>query len=197
MIAGPARRLAGFRFETRSLQKDESLPRMDVAVFVGFAASGPLHKPVATESPEEFKEIFGADVKLAWNAERGEDHYGYLGPAVRAFFRNGGKRCWVVRVAGAAEYNVFTVPGMALANCNGSITPAFLRARSEGSWSDNLRIAAAVQVTRESLSEAGVPVHIEQVNPLLAGNDLLSHLLPLSPAPPLRTPSSTCDRPPA
>ena len=147
MIAGPARRLAGFRFETRSLQKDESLPRMDVAVFVGFAASGPLHKPVATESPEEFKEIFGADVKLAWNAERGEDHYGYLGPAVRAFFRNGGKRCWVVRVAGAAEYNVFTVPGMALANCNGSITPAFLRARSEGSWSDNLRIAAAVQVT--------------------------------------------------
>src|SRR5262245_64334444 len=37
-------------------------------------------------------------VVLAWDAERGEVVYGYLAAAVRAFFRNGGRRCWIVRV---------------------------------------------------------------------------------------------------
>src|ERR1041384_5531998 len=99
MCAARVRRLPGFRFETQAPALPEVLPRMDIAVFVGFAASGPLQIPVAIESEAQFAAIYGADAPLAWDLARGEQLYAYLGPAVRAFFRNNGKRCWVIRVA--------------------------------------------------------------------------------------------------
>jgi hypothetical protein len=111
--------LPGFRFETQAPPLPEVLPRMDIAVFVGFAASGPLQLPVAVESEAQFTAIFGDDVPLAWDFGRGEQLYAYLGPAVRAFFRNQGRRCWVIRVAkqtngiNRARYNYFPVPGLA------------------------------------------------------------------------------------
>ena len=42
MCAVRVRRLPGFRFETQAPPLPEVLPRMDIAVFVGFAAAGPL-----------------------------------------------------------------------------------------------------------------------------------------------------------
>ena len=54
----------GVTFETVSPPLDEALPRMDVAVFVGFAASGPVNVPVAIEQPAQFAHIFGADVEI-------------------------------------------------------------------------------------------------------------------------------------
>src|SRR5262245_41691699 len=92
-------RLPGFRFEAQSPPLDEVLPRMDVPAFIGFAASGPLHQPVPIEEPRQFAEIFGEDARLAWDTGGGEWAYAQLGGAIRAFFRNGGKRCWVVRAA--------------------------------------------------------------------------------------------------
>ena len=92
-------RLPGFKFETQAPPLDEILPRMDIAAFVGFAASGPLQLPVAIESEAQFTAIFGEDVALAWDVVRGEQVSSYLGPAVRSFFRNGGRRCWVIRAA--------------------------------------------------------------------------------------------------
>jgi len=47
MSATRASRLPGFKFETLAPPLAEVLPRMDIAVFVGFAASGPLEIPVA------------------------------------------------------------------------------------------------------------------------------------------------------
>ena len=42
-----AARLPGIDFETVARSAgDDALPRMDVAVFVGFAAAGPVHRPV-------------------------------------------------------------------------------------------------------------------------------------------------------
>jgi hypothetical protein len=93
------RRLPGFRFEAESPLLAEALPRMDVACFVGFAASGPLHVPVAIESVAQFESIFGKDAPLAWDAVRGTQVFAYLAPAVRSFLANGGRRCWVIRVA--------------------------------------------------------------------------------------------------
>ena len=106
-----ARRLPGIRFVAQTPAPDEMLPRMDVAVFVGFAercdtsdrqqTSSPervFHLPVAVDSIEQYTRIFGQDLPLAWDPERREVVYAYLGPAVRAFFRNGGRRCWVIRV---------------------------------------------------------------------------------------------------
>src|SRR4051794_33200081 len=92
-------RLPGIRIDAAPPPPAFVLPRMDVAVFVGFAATGPLHLPVAIESPAQFAAVFGADATLAWDGARGAAVGSLLGPAVRAFFANGGRRCWVVRVA--------------------------------------------------------------------------------------------------
>ena len=159
MCAARVRRLPGFRFETQAPPLPEVLPRMDIAVFVGFAASGPLQIPVAIESEAQFQAIFGDDTPLAWDLERGEQLYAYLGPAVRAFFRNKGQRCWVIRVArqspndekdlNFARYNYFPISALARAEFDQDgnllrVMPAFARARAEGSWSDSMQVGAAV-----------------------------------------------------
>src|SRR5947209_6709295 len=97
-----ARRLPGFAFETVAPPVAETLPRMDIAVFVGFAASGPPHIPVAVEDAAQFREIFGDDLNLAFDVETQAPVAANLGPAVRSFFRNGGIRCWIIRVLDAS-----------------------------------------------------------------------------------------------
>lgn len=150
MVARTVRRLPGFRFEPRAPQLAEALPRMDVAVFVGFAASGPLHLPVAVEDFAQFTSVFGEAAPLAWDARRGAQATAYLAPAVREFFREGGRRCWIVRVAGDdATCNFFPLPNLACAEFDqegkiSRIRPAFARARSEGSWSDGVRVGTAL-----------------------------------------------------
>jgi phage tail sheath protein FI len=62
--------------------------RTDIAGFVGIARRGPLHRPLPVQSWRQFQAYFG-DFTGA----------GYLAYAVRAFFENGGQRCWIVRVA--------------------------------------------------------------------------------------------------
>src|SRR5437016_5274429 len=123
MVLRTSRRLPGLRFEFQPPPPTDVLPRMDVAIFVGFAVSGPLHIPVAVEDVTQFTTIFGGDLPLAWDTQRSEQVYAYLAPAVRAFFRNGGQRCWIVRVAGdEAQYNYFPIPGLALVDENGDLS---------------------------------------------------------------------------
>lgn len=143
-MTAAARRLPGISFVVQPPPPATVLPRMDVAVFVGFAASGPLQTPVAVEDPTHFAALFGGDAPLAWDPDQGATAHAHLAPAVRAFFRNGGRRCWVVRVAGAARGNWFPIPGLARLRRDGSVVPAFARARSEGSWSDGLRVGASL-----------------------------------------------------
>jgi len=139
------RRLPGFRFDAQPPPLTEALPRMDVAVFVGFAASGPLDTPVVVEDAAQFEAVFGGEVALAWDRERGDRVRAHLAPAVHAFFRNGGRRCWVVRVAGGrARANLFPVPGLLRVRANGSAAPAYACARSAGSWSDSLQTSTAL-----------------------------------------------------
>lgn len=165
MLARSTRRLPGFRFEVQAPPLTEVLSRMDVAILVGFAASGPIGIPVAIESSAQFEAIFGEDAALAWDTKSGKQIYAYLAPAVRAFFRNGGVRCWVIRVArcetdprdltpqlkyNRARTNYFPIPSVARAEFDkdGNLTkftPAFARARAEGSWSDSLRVTTALQ----------------------------------------------------
>lgn len=149
MIVRTSSRLPGLRFESLPPPTADVLPRMDVAMFVGFAASGPLNRPVPVEDVAQFTEIFGHDLPLVWDMQTGETIYAYLGPTVRSFFNNGGKRCWVVRVAGrSAQYNSFPLSGLARVDESGTISPAFARARSEGSWSDSLRVSTALTSRR-------------------------------------------------
>jgi hypothetical protein len=72
------RRLPGFRFEVQSPPLREALPRLDVPAFVGFAASGPLHTPVAVDDAAQFTAIFGADATLVWDEQQGAPVTAYL-----------------------------------------------------------------------------------------------------------------------
>jgi hypothetical protein len=149
------RSLPGIRVDVAPPPAVEALPRMDVAVLVGFASTGPLHVPVAIESVAQYAAVFGPDAPLAWDAQRGERVQALLGPAVRAFFANGGRRCWVIRVArvesarlapgSPAKANGFALPGVLELSGGGLVGPALARARCEGSWSDPLRVASAMQ----------------------------------------------------
>jgi hypothetical protein len=136
----------GMRFVVwREPQAPEPASRMDVAGFVGFAASGPINLPVRLEGERAFTEIFGADLDLTWDRQEGRVHRTLLGSAVRAFFRNGGKSCWVVRVAGkSAVSGRFQVPGLAAPLPEGGFAPAVLQAASPGSWSDEWKVGATL-----------------------------------------------------
>lgn len=101
----PSRRLPGIQFEANPPALDEWLPRMDIAVFVGFASEGPVNQPIALESVAHFAQHFGPDLPLAWDAEQGDWRYAYLAPAVRSFFRNGGRRCWVINVGKPTSFD--------------------------------------------------------------------------------------------
>jgi phage tail sheath protein FI len=141
---------------------------MDVAVFVGLAASGPVHRAIALESVAAFEAVFGGDVPLAFDPGRGETIVSNLARSVRAFFSNGGRRCWVVRVAMTAELaelwgstsdgatrSSFALSGI-LARAPTSVgaasvvRPALLAARSLGSWADETSLSA--RVLRESVA---------------------------------------------
>jgi len=141
-----ATRLPGIQFEVVAPPANEPLVRMDIAAFVGFAASGPLHLPVMVEDIARFEEIFGDDLVLASGADSNDPVYAYMPSAVRAFFRNGGRRCWVIRVADAnkAESGLFPLPGLFRLEA-GALSQAIAPARSQGRWSDSLIAGLALR----------------------------------------------------
>ena len=102
-----------------------SVLRTDVAGFVGIASRGPLNQPLPAQSWRQFLAYFG-----------GFTGAGYLAYAVRAFFENGGQRCWVVRVASdiaATSETILPSPGN---------HPVWrIAAFSPGVWGNDLEIA--------------------------------------------------------
>ncbi|MDX6527772.1 MAG: hypothetical protein QOH41_62 [Blastocatellia bacterium] len=164
-LATTTRRLPGLSFEAQSPPLADALPRMDVAVFVGFASSGPIDQPVVIEDSAQFAAIFGEDAPLAWDAERGLMMRAYLGPTVRDFFRQGGSRCWIIRVARDAKYNYFPIPALLELRANGDLFPAFARARSEGSWSDALLAGTSLQSHPIEVTSASFATHHFELSP--------------------------------
>jgi phage tail sheath protein FI len=135
-----SRPLPGIRFEAQAPPSGDVLPRMDIPAFAGFAASGPIHQPVAVEDAATFEMIFGAALPLANEAGASTPTEAYLAPAVRAFFRNGGRRCWIVRLARDAQANRFLIPGLQTLADDDALADAYGVARSAGSWSDGLSV---------------------------------------------------------
>lgn len=137
-------RLPGIRFEDLPEVLGERLPRMDIAAFAGFARRGPLDLPVAVEDVAQFENLFGGDHLLFTDAADGSPVHAQLAPAVRAFFRNGGRRCWVTRLA----YRPFTarlpLPGLWRQGPTG-FQPAQARACAPGRWGYALLTAARLQ----------------------------------------------------
>lgn len=149
-----ALRTPGITFSVVPPPTPQTLPRMDIAGFVGFASSGPIDTPVPIEDPAAFAAMFGPDVVIARDEGLGADVFAFLGPAVRSFFANGGLRCWVARVARGAQTSVMPVPGLVTRRADGSLIPASVAARSAGSWADELAVSAALTTEPVSVSQA-------------------------------------------
>ena len=141
------RRLPGVRFDVPAPVPGEALPRMDIAFFAGFTANGPVDVPVAVESLAEFEDVFGGEITLL-SRDDGSPVIGLLHPAMRQFFSHGGRRAWVQRVAGAhARTSWFPLQQMLLLrrpapSAPWRIEPAWVQARSPGSWADALSVRA-------------------------------------------------------
>lgn len=149
---GVSSRQPGVYFYTAAPASVSELPRMDVAGFVGFASNGPLHVPVLVEDMAHFRDIFGDDLALAWDPQLKRMQTSLLGSCVESFFRNGGLRCWVVRVAGddasiypgnVAQLARFQLAGLYRAD---DLQAAVIQARSPGSWAEHLSVSTRLNI---------------------------------------------------
>lgn len=176
---------AGVRIVDDPTPTGDGMPVMDVPVFVGFAARGPRDRPVAIDSMAGFEAVFGGLLDLV-QAGQGEDPAerltAHLHPAIAAFFAGGGRRCHVIRVAGASARSArFTVPGLHLLKLGAPMWTLDahdfeLRASSPGTWADRMEVSARVR--SEALHE-GDPVRRGDL--LRARRPALPHLVAWRP----------------
>ncbi len=153
---GTSTRLPGIYFENVPAAPPALLPRMDIAAFAGFLPSGPIGIPFAVEDPDRFQDVFGTDLALAWDSDLNQMLLAQTPPAVRTFFRNGGQRCWVLRLAKGALPNAWTIPGLLQVDQKG-FHAGWALARSEGSWSDELTVNATLLESPLPPQAAGWP----------------------------------------
>ena len=152
-------------------------PRMDVALFVGFAQRGPCHRPIRINSVAAYELVFGGAMPLAFDVEAGEELSANLASSVRGFFSNGGRECWVIRVAWTAdlasrwdgvdgqaapeatiETAQFPLTGLlarfpSLSRGYSNVVPAVFDAASGGSWSDDMSVRVRLRRKPVPISE--------------------------------------------
>ena len=103
--------------------------RTDITGFVGLAERGPLHQPVQIESWRQFQSRFGDFVA-----------YGFLAYAVKGFFENGGRTCFVVRTAGVtAQAASLILKNKGTDDSKNAVLQ--LEAKNPGSWGNQIAIA--------------------------------------------------------
>lgn len=113
----------GLYFETVDNARDDVNPaRVDIPAFLGIASQGPVHQPTQINSQAQFQAIFGSFIPNS-----------YLAYVVKAFFENGGTRCYVVRVAASTAKEAF----IELKDTKNQKTLT-ITASSPGSWGNNL-----------------------------------------------------------
>lgn len=110
----------GVYFERRDITPLAiGMPRSDIAGFAGIAMRGPLFEPVKVESWKQFVSRFGDFIPQA-----------YLAYAVYGFFANGGRTCWISRVANRAFAQT----------AKGEFGDVAIAARSPGSWGNEIYV---------------------------------------------------------
>ncbi len=101
-----------------------------VPVFLGLASRGPVDEPVAVSSFDNYTRTFGPRVEGS-----------YLPEAVYGFFANGGKSCFIMRIAhrrGRGEKA--TAAAFTVNDASGNPTLK-IEAANEGTWGNDLEIA--------------------------------------------------------
>lgn len=107
--------------------------RMDVAGFVGQAERGPLNYPQALTSWGQFRDIFGDFTG-----------YSYLAYSLFGYFRNGGVRGYVVRVAHEDATRATTK-----LKARGGVEAVKVSAINEGAWGNSLTVEVNEGSSRE------------------------------------------------
>jgi hypothetical protein len=124
------------------------LLRSDVPAFVGIAEQGPLDLPVPVESFRQFQAVFGGCIGA-----------GFLAYAVRAFFDNGGRRCWIVRVASRVFEGEAGLAARAAAvtlhDTSGKAIWA-IEAFSEGAWGNDLELSLLEENRADTTADPGL-----------------------------------------
>src|SRR6266536_1369280 len=85
----------------KGLPSEPVLPLSAITGFVGIAERGPLHHPEPVRTWDEYLTVFGDLL----------DH-AFLPHAVFGFFRNGGRRCFIVRVADLTDASAENAPNL-------------------------------------------------------------------------------------
>lgn len=146
MVASPLTykgRLPGVLCEPALPRQTQNPLRLDVAGLVGFAERGPLDTPIMIEDISQYRAIFGRDLLIA--RDGGRPIYAYLPGTVQAFFNNGGRRCYVVRVAGeGARPNQFQMPGMVTFDGT-NYARVNAPAAWVGRWSNTMRVGTQIR----------------------------------------------------
>src|SRR5262245_769317 len=108
----------------------EAVP-MSVTAFLGIAQRGPLYTPCRVTSFTEFKGLYGTFVP-----------YGYLAHAVSGFFANGGRECYVIRIAHvAADGSADGATRATLtAKARSGADLLAITASSEGAWGNRVKV---------------------------------------------------------
>ena len=107
--------------------------RLDVAGFVGQAERGPLNSPQPLTSWGQFRDVFGDFTG-----------YSYLAYSVFGFFRNGGVRCYVVRVAHEDSTRASTT-----LKARGGVEAVKVSVVNEGGWGNSLTVEVQEGSSRE------------------------------------------------
>jgi hypothetical protein len=127
--------------------------RLDIAGFVGVAPRGPVDVPVVVSRWSEYVQAFGGLEPAPGGPVR------LLPYAVAAFFRQGGERAWVVRLAPHGQ-DAAPTEQAAATFALGPPAPgqrAVLRAASEGAWGNALRLALSFQAGQRGVAEREAP----------------------------------------
>jgi phage tail sheath protein FI len=109
--------------------------RSDIAGFVGLAERGFLNRAVQIDSWRQFQAHFGNFVP-----------YSYLAYAIKGFFENGGRTCFIVRIAGTTAAKASLV-----FKSNNNTNVLRITAANEGSWGNKIAIALT-QIVPSTLS---------------------------------------------
>ncbi|MBL7188284.1 MAG: phage tail sheath subtilisin-like domain-containing protein [Phycisphaerae bacterium] len=116
--------------------------------FIGKAEMGPLDEAVLLTKPREFGDKFGGFISDS-----------FLAHAVQQFFVNGGKTCYVVRVAG----NGVQAADIAIRDRKANVPAPTLtiRAANEGAWGNGLDVAIT-DGTEDAGNEFNIEVYLDR-----------------------------------
>ena len=139
--------------------RESSVGRVDIAAFIGIASRGPLHTPTRVNSMAHFQAAFGET--FLPNSS--------LAYVVKAFFENGGMRCYIVRVATKAA----TVASVELPDTAGRVAMRIV-ASSPGAWGNQLAVTLmrvqGVTTTLLASSETGMVARMQSVAGFAVGS---------------------------